>query len=542
MKYNKIRRIANSIVAKIFLLIFIMVFPINILLIAVTGSSMRTVENQTVYTSESTLNTFVIGLDRDMEVIDTFLLGMMDSGVNFWKLMQVKDENREKLARFNLNNEFGQQILLNGRIAGLFWYAEGKNILLNVKSTVLPEKAKIEDYLVKQGIDQIDQGWHLIQAGDKEYLMHIIRQHGVYVGGLISVNEIIAEIEDVFEYENKQVCLTQGPLIPKSNQQIIISSKLERSDDMICSVVLSREEVLESLPVLQRINYYLAFLFLLSIPLLLLLFRKILLRPLWRINKALQRIEKEGMDYRMPEYKTSYEFTIINHAFNDMMSQIKQLKIKDYESKLEKNKMELKNLQLQINPHFLLNTFNIIYSLAQMRDYASVQKMVLCLTTYYRDGIRRSEEFRTIKKELDFVNNYIEIAKMRYPDCFEVIENVEKEAEEIQIPAMLIQVFVENAIQHNVRLGKLISIQIEVICQKKDVIIKILDDGDGIDGSILKDLNSGKAVIKRGEEHIGIWNCRKRLNMIYGEQANIYIRSQKDHGTVVQIFLPEQFK
>ena len=65
MKYNKIRRIANSIVAKIFLLIFIMVFPINILLIAVTGSSMRTVENQTVYTSESTLNTFGQGYGSD---------------------------------------------------------------------------------------------------------------------------------------------------------------------------------------------------------------------------------------------------------------------------------------------------------------------------------------------------------------------------------------------------------------------------------------------------------------------------------------------
>lgn len=71
------------------------------------------------------------------------------------------------------------------------------------------------------------------------------------------------------------------------------------------------------------------------------------------------------MNLRIPEYQTSEEFEIVNQRFNSMMSQIEALKIDIYEERLSKQKTELQHLQLQLNPHFFLNSLNIIYNFAQ---------------------------------------------------------------------------------------------------------------------------------------------------------------------------------
>ena len=221
------------------------------------------------------------------------------------------------------------------------------------------------------------------------------------------------------------------------------------------------------------------------------------------------------------------------------MAQILQLKIDNYEREIEKNQMEVKNLQLQIRPHFLLNTFNLVYSLAQMRDYEGVQKMILCLTTYYRDGIRGNEDFRTVEKELAFVENYLEMARMRYPDCFEVEFEVEEDMKQQMIPTLLIHTFVENIIAHLVRIGSFLTITIRVQKEKGKVLIQVCDDGEGIAQDILAEINGGRVVMRNGEEHSGIWNCRKRLTMLYGSKASLRVESEEYAGTKISVRFPQ---
>jgi len=206
---EKIRGIADSIITKIIVLILLLILPMNIMLVTVTRNSMDTVISQTVYSTESTLNIYMGQLDREMQNIDTYLYSLIDNDIYFWQLVQAKESDKRTLARFNLNNEFEKQLLLNNRYAGLFWYREGDGILLNLRRNQLAFRESMEAYLTEKAVRELENGWHIINIDGEDYILHIIRQHEVYLGGLIRVSDIISEAENAFEYQDKNVMLSE---------------------------------------------------------------------------------------------------------------------------------------------------------------------------------------------------------------------------------------------------------------------------------------------------------------------------------------------
>ena len=122
------------------------------------------------------------------------------------------------------------------------------------------------------------------------------------------------------------------------------------------------------------------FIALLLIPVLYLVISNLLLNPLRLVNQAHKRLQEGDLDYRIQEKANSIEYSYSFLSFNQMADQIKTLKIENYEKELDRQKMELKNLQLQIHPHFLLNTFNLVYTLAQRKETGAIQDIVIYLS------------------------------------------------------------------------------------------------------------------------------------------------------------------
>ncbi len=190
---------------------------------------------------------------------------------------------------------------------------------------------------------------------------------------------------------------------------------------------------------------------------------------------------------------------------------------------------ELKALREQLRPHFLFNTMNTIAVLVREKKNDDAVNLIARLSSLLRmslDNTRVQEV--TVRQEMDFLERYLDIQKVRFSDRLQVDVTISPDAMEASIPNLLLQPLVENAIIHGIapkagpgRLevrGRVASGQLH---------LEVRDDGPGLgDGA------------KRAKEGIGLTNTRERLAKIYGAHGQLSLRSEPGHGVAVQIILP----
>lgn len=209
------------------------------------------------------------------------------------------------------------------------------------------------------------------------------------------------------------------------------------------------------------------------------------------------------------------------------------------EKDIKMMKTELDNLRLQVNPHMLLNSFNMIYSLAQSQNYSCIQEYSLHLVDYFRYVLRKNNDFVSIQQELDFIQHYIEIQKIRYPKAFTCVYQIDESCLKAQIPPLLIENFIENSMKHALIPGKMIEVLLNIRREREEVFISVCDTGRGIRPEVLTEIKKKKPYIdKNGNKHIGIWNCMRRVELFYEKKANLSIVSTKDEGTQIFLTIP----
>ena len=176
---------------------------------------------------------------------------------------------------------------------------------------------------------------------------------------------------------------------------------------------------------------------------------------------------------------------------------------------------ELKALQSQINPHFLFNVLNTMTSLIRTNP-EKAREVTIDLSNYLRYNLDNNVKSVELIKELNQVNTYIKIEKVRFGDKLNIIYDVDESLYNFQIPSLIIQPLVENSIKHGI-LKKRDNGCVKIIIKKidKDIEITIEDDGVGIEQSIIDNLD------KQIKENIGLKNVHQRLKLLYGEGLNI---------------------
>jgi len=176
-------------------------------------------------------------------------------------------------------------------------------------------------------------------------------------------------------------------------------------------------------------------------------------------------------------------------------------------SELQKQS-ELQSLRARINPHFLYNALNSIASLATT-DPLKTEKMSLALSDFFKYSINREEkQFNSISEELNAIRTYLEIEKVRFGDRLRFEIECNPELYELQIPQLVIQPLVENAIKHGLsQITRNGFIKIVISKDDEKLRIKIYDNGPGFpDGPL---------------PGYGIRNTQERITLLYGSKANI---------------------
>jgi len=205
-----------------------------------------------------------------------------------------------------------------------------------------------------------------------------------------------------------------------------------------------------------------------------------------------------------------------------------QIKGAQLESRLVQS--ELSALKQQLHPHFLFNTMNTIAVLVREKRNDEAISLLSKLSTLLRISLDSSRiEEVTVRQEMDFLERYIDIQKIRFEDRLTVRTNITAEALEARIPNLLLQPLVENAILHGVA-PKNGPGQVVVSGKVSGgrLHLEVSDDGMGIDD----------ARVSRSREGIGLSNTRERLSKIYGSGSQLVLKSEPGKGTSVCIVLP----
>lgn len=239
----------------------------------------------------------------------------------------------------------------------------------------------------------------------------------------------------------------------------------------------------------------------------------------------------------------SDEIAYLDKQFSHMLKKLDKLIRKNYIQQLENKETQLRNLQLQINPHFLYNTLETISSIAAVNQAFVVCDMCEKLGEIFCYSLGKNYgEFVTISQELHHTQNYIFIQKIRYNERFEVFYNVEADVDRYMILRFILQPIVENAIVHG--LGNLTSkgtLEISIRREKDALLIVIEDDGVGMDAERVRDLNTfinEPKEVRDNKKSIGIRNVNQRIQLSCGNEYGISIESKPYQGSRFYIRLP----
>lgn len=212
--------------------------------------------------------------------------------------------------------------------------------------------------------------------------------------------------------------------------------------------------------------------------------------------------------------------------------------IEDLEKKFKE--FEIKYYHSQINPHFLLNVLNIASRQAYLEDAQKTQQILFSVADIYRNSLRDSSFLIPLNEELNNVNNYIFIQKIRFSDKLSYEVFVEDEILEYSIPSMSLQVLVENAVTHGLEPKDELGF-IKVVAKKENEFMNfaITNNGLKINKSILQKLNSimDTQPIKREVLSTGIYNMHKRLEYFYNDKYDLSFKNT-DKGVVVSLKIP----
>jgi len=207
-------------------------------------------------------------------------------------------------------------------------------------------------------------------------------------------------------------------------------------------------------------------------------------------------------------------------------------------------------LQGQINPHFLYNTLDSIRGQALLDGAEEIADMTEALSAFFRYSISRKGNLVTLRDEIWNLDNYMKIQQFRFEDKFVLTKKFDcnQDVLDCYVPKMILQPIVENAIYHGLELleeqGKVV-LRIEDTDQK--LRIQIEDSGVGIPEKLLREINAqfadtgyqpAKPVSRKSG--IALKNVNDRIQLYFGKEYGLFIRSVVGIGTQVDITIPQE--
>ena len=304
--------------------------------------------------------------------------------------------------------------------------------------------------------------------------------------------------------------------------------------------VFSMDEVMSSVNTIVYILFTCVIISLVLVVIVSFKFSRTLTNPIFKLKRLMKQAESGDLTVRF-NFQHNDEIGELGQSFNHMIARIDQLIQMVYVEQENKRTAEMKSLQEQIKPHFLYNTLDTISWMARDYDAEDIVRLVDALTNMFRIGLSHGKDIITVKEEITHVSNYLYIQKIRYKDKLNYVIHVDESLYAVEVPKLILQPLVENAIYHGVKAKRGGgTITITGVPEGENLVFTVQDNGAGMPQEKVEELNrrmSERSVLDE-QKSFGLFYIRERIQLCYGKGYGVHVESALGEGTRVTITLP----
>lgn len=567
----------RSIKTQLVISFFAVMTPIVLFLLANNWYAKDVVHDKVSETYRNTLDIFVRQTDLYMEEINEYLykLAVLDTDVGLLGAFEPESDNY-MLTKVRVQNKINRDVGFYNLLHTVFIYSEHDIVFSSSRNygevkqilTVHAPRIAAREHQMLGG------RWMLWQDNlmpGRDFLVRVTpSEDKLYIGAIIDISDILNLLRIQWDedkigesavysrvgvrmgrplsYTDRTLPLSNLPLLDAPYQIVendgiryLVMTRTSSMADLAVSVAVPEKSLLQGLPYFQKATYFIAFGFTILFALYWFFIRRTVFQPLHQLIAGMKKLSLGMLDFRLQTTNT-VEFQFMANTFNNMAEQISNLRIGMYEEQLKAQLNEMKQLQAQINPHFYMNSLNIIYNFAVLKDHDSVKKMSLHLADYFRFIMRVNRDSITLEQELKHIENYVEIQKFRFPGKLECSIDIPDRYLGITLPALTLQPFVENAIIHGfVNRRSTFHIRISGAADEDEpdrLLIIVRDNGVGFEPELLERLKRNETLPPANTSRLGIMNVLQRLKLRFNGKARVEFDNDVDGGAVIRIWLP----
>jgi len=563
-------KIRKSLVYKITVSLTIIIVILLTVLVLSNVYSLRVVKNNVVNACQNQLSIYMNDIrssftevTRDLNEIS---VKFIENVVNYGK----ENELNRYFRAVELKDVLTAKIITGNAKDGLFVLKPKDGLVLFQFSSRIPakERTRLTDLLNSENaITRLNTkgSWCFIEADGCNYIVKSFTVYDFLIGAIIKPDTLLADIaEDPFYGTVYIITNKNDEIVSKSfsesesldnililnkkldedalkNKYLVISADIPEIEGRMSCIIESKNAFL-GLNLIQWIIVLLGIVSVIAVPFVVFYLFENIVKPVQRLITATREVERGNWDYKITEKKIPAEFAQLNDAFFSMVREIKELKIASYEEKIERQKAELRYLQIQIRPHFFLNVLTTISNLTYQGKSEEIRKLIQYLSKHLRYIFRGGLVLVTLKEEIECVKNYIRLHEMKFPNNIFYVIELAPGTEKCRMPQLIIQTFVENCFKHALSVDSMLSILIktDIINRNNASYVKIVieDNGDGFPEEIIECINGSADMKLKDGEKIGIANIKKTLSLLYRENNLLKISNCEPSGARVEIFIP----
>lgn len=270
--------------------------------------------------------------------------------------------------------------------------------------------------------------------------------------------------------------------------------------------------------------------------------RKLMFTPVEQLHRKITEM-RSGSKKESYQASRIREFSELNDQIDSLIDEVDLLQNERYQEKMRADHAQLQYYELQVNPHFFLNCLNTVDSLMDSGNEMVAKDLIKALSEHFRYVFRSRRSLASVSEELKEVQDYCRIYSLK--GGFPIILQVDstEEADDIRIPVLTIQTFVENSIKYSGKIDELLRIVVR--CEVKDspegkkLRIHIEDNGKGYPEEMIRKLNEKVTEEEYRDGHVGIDNIRSRAYLIFEDKASFTFSNHPMGGAVTDIEIGE---